>query len=91
MILVMLRILRIPPDQQYTAAIDVVGSRTFWTQALHFLDYKLLLIPLGFILLRVWTCVVNILFTYVGVPLSDLPAWLCNMLIYLSVSKPIVL
>lgn len=31
------------------------------------LDFRLVFIPAFFILLRMWTCITNILFTYIGV------------------------
>lgn len=35
-----------------------------WLSAVNSIDYKFLLIPLAFIFLRIWTCIVTIIFEY---------------------------
>ena len=50
------------------------------------LDFRLVFIPAFFILLRMWTCITNILFTYVGVNPDRLPSRVSLALIILSVS-----
>ena len=41
--------------------------------ALHNVEYKFLLIPVAFIILRVWTCILGILFVYVGMDPKHFP------------------
>ena len=50
-------------------------------------EYKFIMIPLVFILLRVWTCIIGILLIYVGLEEDDFPSWLATTLLYLSVSS----
>ena len=64
-----------------------------WKDALKFLDRKLLLIPVFFILLRIWTTILNIVHTYANVSVSVIPTGVSTAFIYLLVSfffKPIV-
>ena len=37
-------------------------------------------------LLRFWTCVLIILYTYVGLDETDVPSWINELLIFLAVS-----
>ena len=41
--------------------------------ALHNVEYKFLVIPVAFIILRVWSCVLLILFVYVGMDPKHFP------------------
>jgi G protein-coupled receptor 157 len=50
-------------------ALNISKDR-FWT-AVHNLDYKLLLIPLAFLLLRVWSLIDSIIYVYAGQTLQD--------------------
>ena len=50
------------------------------------LVYKFLLIPVVFLVLRVWTCILIILYTYIGLSEKCVPKWVNNTLLYLSVS-----
>lgn len=71
---------------QLKDAIQMVGSKRYWKQALQFLDAKFLLIPIMFILLRMWTCILSIMFIYVQVLPGQVPSEISQPLIYLSVS-----
>ena len=61
------------------------SSKRFW-QALQNIDYKFLMIPVAFIVLRVWTCIASILFDYMGWNPLDLHKAFSLTLIILSVS-----
>ena len=50
------------------------------------LVYKFLFIPVVFVLLRLWTSILIILYTYIGLQESQVPHWINEILIYLSVS-----
>lgn len=54
----------------------------FW-EAVHILDYHFLFIPLVFTLLRMWTCLVGILYVYIQI--RQMPDWLNITLVYLAV------
>ena len=54
----------------------------FW-EAVHILDYHFLFIPLVFTLLRMWTCLVGILYVYIQI--KQTPDWLNVTLVYLAV------
>ena len=71
---------------QFCLLKDVVSSRQYWSNALHFLDYKLIFIPAVFVLLRMWTCINSFLFVYLNVDVGSFPKWLGLVLILLSVS-----
>ena len=62
-----------------------MSADRFW-QALHTVDYKFLLISLVFVALRMWTCIVNIVFIYAHLESAQIPTWLDKMLVYLAVS-----
>lgn len=53
-------------------------------------DYKFILIPVIFVLLRMWSCIVNILFVYVNLKESDLNYYIIQILLYLSVSVHVI-
>ena len=72
---------------QLKDAIHMVGSRQYWKQALNFLDAKLLLIPVVFILVRIWTCVFSFMFVYMQVPLDQVPEDFYRALVYLTVGE----
>ena len=52
----------------------------FW-KAVNVLEYKFLSIPIAFFLLRMWTCIINVVYVYVNIG-KPIP----QVLIYLSVS-----
>ena len=62
-------------------------SEKFWA-LLHNLDYKLLLIPAMFLLLRVWSCLITFLNVYLY---YTPPKYISTILTYLSVSPQIAL
>ena len=72
---------------QFRSAARLVGITRFWGQALHFLDIKLVLIPFLFFVLRVWSCIINILFVYSAVKPSSLHHSVNQALIILAVSE----
>ena len=49
--------------------------------ALQNVEYKLLVIPVAFIIFRVWSCTLEILFVYVGVNQHNTPAWFTPLMI----------
>ena len=53
--------------------------------ALHNVEYKLLVIPVAFIILRVWTCILGILFVYAGMTPKQLPTSVTPLMMILSV------
>ena len=55
-------------------------KKQFW-KAVNVLEYKFLSIPIAFFLLRMWTCIINLLYVYVDI--GDIP----QPLVYLSVSR----
>ena len=71
---------------QARTARKYVPEQKFW-QAAQLLDYKFMLIPVVFVLLRIWSCIINIVFFYVKVDMSSVPASVSLALIYLSVSN----
>ena len=71
--------------QVYDAQRYVTKQR-FW-DAVHTMEYKLILIPLAFLLLRIWSCIINIVYVYVGLKVHAVPHQLTLALIYLSVSQ----
>ena len=50
------------------------------------LDYKFVFIPVAFTVLRIWSCIMNVLYVYSDVGYK-LPKGVANALIYLSVSE----
>lgn len=52
------------------------------------LIYKFLFIPVVFVLLRLWTSILNILYVYVGLEEEQVPFWVNETLVYLAVSVP---
>ena len=56
--------------------------------ALQRLDYKFLLIPVAFVILRVWSCIEFAVYSYAGMSYRQVPTWIAITLIYLSVSVP---
>ncbi|XP_011405005.1 PREDICTED: probable G-protein coupled receptor 157 [Amphimedon queenslandica] len=69
---------------EFKGAIQLIGSKAFWKKALEFLNFKLFLIPIAFLLLRIWSCIVNIVFVYCGVDPDSLPHWVSMFLIIMS-------
>ena len=51
------------------------------------LVYKFLFIPVLFLVLRIWTCVLLILYTYVGLQEKQVPQLINKILLYLSVRR----
>ena len=62
--------------------MQFMSSEKFWS-VLHSLDYKLLLIPAMFLLLRVWTCLNGIFVVYLN---HSPPQCISDILVYLAVS-----
>ena len=56
----------------------------FW-EAVYILDYQFLFIPLVFTLLRMWTCIVGLLYVYIQI--RETPDWLNVTLVYFAVSN----
>ena len=50
------------------------------------LIYKFLFIPVIFLMLRMWTCVLIILYIYINLDVTKVPSWINIALLYLSVS-----
>ena len=65
----------------------MVASK-FWT-AVHKVDYKFLLIPLAFIFLRIWTCIMTIISDYMDMNIHNEVhgSNLIKAVYYLSVSS----
>ena len=70
---------------QHKRTKKFVSERRFW-QAINVLDYKFLFIPVVFTVLRIWSCIMNVLFVYSDVG-YHLPKGVTIALIYLSVSE----
>lgn len=64
---------------------DDISARGFW-QAMDNIDYKFILIPLMFILLRIWSIIIHILLVYIQLPPESVPSWILQTLVYFSVS-----
>lgn len=64
-----------------------VSSERFWN-AVHSLDFKLLLIPLAFLLLRIWSFIEAIVYIYMG---EHLPDTVHHVIIYLSVIMIVII
>ena len=62
-----------------------ISPKKFWS-SLNFVDYKFILIPVMFILLRLCTCILTILFDYANLKEETIPIPVIKALIYLSVS-----
>lgn len=56
---------------------------------MNFVDYKFILIPVLFVLLRMWTCIRTIITEYAGVNLLEKAPVVHTFLVYLSVSDKI--
>lgn len=56
-----------------------VPKEQFW-KAVNVLEYKFLSIPIAFFLLRLWTCIINLIYVYILI--TEIPP----VLVYLSVS-----
>lgn len=69
---------------EFRDAIQLVGMKKFWKQAVQFIDFKLILIPVAFFLLRMWSCVINIMFVYVSITPEILPYSLSQTLVILA-------
>ena len=61
------------------------SSKKFWSH-LHHVDYKLLLIPVVFVFLRIWSVIQSILYDYIGLHVAQVNPHLIQALLYLSVS-----
>ena len=68
-------------------ASSFIGEKNYWKRALEFLDFKLILIPVVFLLLRIWTCICVILLNYLNLNPNNMPSALVWGLIYLSVRR----
>lgn len=69
---------------EYGQARKLVGGIQYWREALVFLDVKLIAIPIAFVILRMWTAILNILIIYAMIPPDNLPTAVSTALIYLS-------
>lgn len=49
-------------------------------------EFKFLLIPAMFILLRVWSLIINSMFIYAGVDAADVSKYFVTFIIYIAVS-----
>lgn len=56
-------------------------SRTQFWKAVNVLEYKFLSIPIAFFLLRMWTCIINLIY-YIDIEGVEVP----QFIVYLSVS-----
>ena len=70
---------------QHKRTKKFVSERRFW-QAVNVLDYKFMFIPVAFTVLRIWSCIMNVLYVYSEVG-KNLPKGVGIALIYLSVSE----
>ena len=59
------------------------NTKGFW-EAMHRIDYKFILIPVFFLVLRIWSFVVDLLMVYIHI--RNLNLVVLNFLIYTSVS-----
>ena len=62
------------------------GSQAKLRAKLSSIDFKLTAIPLVFVLLRIWSLIISIVYDYVHVNESNIPKWVEYVLVYLSVS-----
>ena len=62
------------------------GSQAKLRATLSSIDFKLTAIPLVFILLRMWSLIISIVYDYVHVNENMIPSWVEYILLYLSVS-----
>ena len=62
------------------------GSQAKLRTMLSSIDLKLTAIPLVFILLRMWSLIISIVYDYVHVNEKMIPSWVEYVLLYLSVS-----
>lgn len=60
-------------------------ARKFWA-SMNFVDYKFILIPVLFVLLRMWTCILTILTEYANIDLVMEAPVINTILEYLTVS-----
>lgn len=52
---------------------------------MNFVDYKFILIPIIFVLLRMWSCIVTIILEYANIKEKNVPQVVVQILIYLAV------
>lgn len=57
----------------------------FWS-SMNYVDYKFVLIPVIFVLLRVWTFILTVLLEYAKIDEDQIPTPVLKTLLYLSVS-----
>ena len=57
-----------------------------YTAMLHSIDYKFTIIPAVFVGLRIWSCILGILYDYAQLTDQQTPHWLSVLLLYLAVS-----
>ena len=62
------------------------NSMDKYTTMLHSIDYKFTVIPAVFVSLRIWSCILGILYDYAQLTDRQIPHWISLLLIYLSVS-----
>ena len=63
-----------------------VSSNAKLRAKLYLIDFKFTAIPLVFILLRIWTLIISIVYDYAHVSEDKIPNWVEYILLYLSVS-----
>lgn len=57
-----------------------------YTVMLRSIDYKFTIIPAVFVGLRIWSCILGILYDYVQLNENQIPSWISVLLIYFAVS-----
>ena len=55
------------------------------------MDYKFLLVPVVFIILRIWTCISVFVFIYIGIRFEQVPETVGTILLNLSVSYGVLM
>ena len=45
----------------------MIPKDKLWT-AVHNVDFKFILVPITFIFLRIWTCILTVVLVYIGLP-----------------------
>lgn len=63
-----------------------ISSNTKFRATWYFIDFKLMAIPLVFILLRIWSLIISIVYDYAHVNERNIPNWIEYILVCLSVS-----
>ena len=61
-----------------------VTQKKFW-DSVHMMDYKFMLIPVFFILLRIWSCISDVMM-FADIDVDNIPSGVTLALLILSVS-----